>query len=271
MNFTRLMAEIEALSDLHNVETRVIGRSVLGRPIYAFHVGSRCTRSQVIITGAIHAREWITALLVAELVKIYSAQGITRGGIWFVPLCNPDGVQIALDVPGRELWKANARGVDLNVNFDVDWGGGTGNVMTAGAENYIGLTPNSEPEVQALINFTTEVNPKITVAYHSKGEVIYYGFQSLDCRVTRRELARVASLARKIGRFTGYVPEKTKNSTGGYSDWVLMHLGVPALTIEVGSDDYPHPIGRDKLPEILAQNKDVPEVLLAEAVRYSRS
>jgi g-D-glutamyl-meso-diaminopimelate peptidase len=249
MNFKTLIEATSELSTLKNVDTSVIGHSVLGHPIHAFHVGGYCD-NQIIVTAAIHAREWITALLTIELVKIYSCKHF-RGGIYFIPLCNPDGVQIALD--GDEpLWKANACGVDLNVNFDADWGGGAQNVRLPGPENYIGPCPNSEPETQTLIEFTRMVKPKATVAYHSKGELIYF--------VNDRD----TDLANKIGELTGFPPERTQNSTGGYSDWVSRHLGIPALTIEVGTDDYPHPIGVDKLSEILNQNKDVPMVLLSE-------
>jgi len=250
MTFKELTAQIKALSTLENVDTCVIGYSVLGRPINAFHVGSYCD-NQVIISAAIHAREWITALLTVELVKIYSRQELD-GGIWFIPLCNPDGVQIALDTTptGDPLWKANACGVDLNVNFDADWGGGAQNVRIAGPENYIGACPNSEPEVRALIDFTLKVKPKATAAYHSKGELVYYAADISE------------PLAHKIGDITGYTPERTQNSTGGYSDWVSMHLRVPAVTIEVGNDDYAHPIGVDKLEEILEQNREVPRVML---------
>lgn len=258
MTFEKLLSEIESLSSINNMDTSIIGHSVCGRPIYAFHAGTYCG-NQIIITGAIHAREWITSLLVAELAKLYSTTQ-SNAGIYFIPLCNPDGVQIALS--GENLWKANARGVDLNVNFDADWGLGEQNVRVAGPENYIGPYPNSEPEVQALINFTREVKPKITVAYHSKGEVIYYGFEPSCRRTPKRQLARDKALAEKVGKITGYTPGKTKNSTGGYSDWVSMHFGIPAITIEVGNDNYSHPIGADKLPEILEQNKDVPRLLL---------
>ena len=251
MTFTEIWDEVESLSNIKGVETRIIGHSVLGRPIHAFHVGGY-DGSQIIITGAIHAREWITALLVVELARVYGSGGKTffaEGcGIYFVPLVNPDGVEIALGC--KPLWKANARGVDLNVNFDADWGGGAQNVRVAGPENFIGPYPNSEPEVRALIDFTREVEPRATVAYHSKGELVYY------------VNARDRGIAEKIGEVTGYKPMRTVNSTGGYSDWVSLHLGVPALTIEVGSDDLPHPIGKEKLPEILGQNLRVPQVLL---------
>jgi len=244
MTFKDLTAQINSIK---GVDTCVIGHSVLGRPIHAFHVGPY-NDNQIIITGAIHAREWITALLIVELVKVYSRTQLP-GGIWFIPLCNPDGVEIALD-GGEPLWKANACGVDLNVNFDADWGGGAQNVRVAGPENYIGLCPNSEPETKTLIDFTLKVNPKATVAYHSKGELVYYS----------SDISK--PIAEQVGEITGYTPERTQNSTGGYSDWVSMHLCVPALTIEVGNDDYPHPIGVDKLSEIFEQNKEVPSLSL---------
>lgn len=256
MTYRELTATIQALTGLDNVETSIIGHSVLDRPIHAFHVGGY-SAPQIIITGAIHAREWITALLVAELVKIYSGKQDLNGGIYFIPLCNPDGVEIALDKE-QPLWKANVRGVDLNVNFDADWGNGAQNVHEAGPENFIGSNPNSEPEVQALIYFTSRINPQSTIAYHSKGELVYYA-----ARISKK-------LAKKIGKLTGYKPERTKNSTGGYSDWVSMHLGVPALTIEVGNDACDHPIGMDKLPEILEQNRGVPSLLLNIEPQASR-
>jgi len=241
---------LEEIKKLKNIETSIIGHSVCGLPIYAFHIGSH-DENQIIITGAIHAREWITELLITEFIKTYSAAPPKTGGIYFVPLCNPDGVFIAKN--GATLWKANARGVDLNVNFDADWGKGINNKCQPGPESYIGPHPNSEPEVKALIDFTLRVKPKITIAYHSKGEVIYYGFRPNE---------KTTWLAEKIGKLTGYIPEKSEGSVGGYSDWVILHLGIPALTIEVGNDDYAHPITEDKLPEIWEQNKDMPRVLL---------
>ena len=281
------------MSKLDGVDTTTIGHSVLGRPIKAFHVGDY-GENQIIISGAIHAREWITALVVAELLR-QSAGGCffdlletqpsqvctsnirtrkskkqppalfatpLRGGIYFIPLCNPGGVEIALTM--HPLLKANARMVDLNVNFDADWGGGAQNVRVAGSENFIGEYPHSEPEVIALADFTKKIKPSATVAYHSKGEVIYWGFESSreSSLITSQLLARTKRLAKLVGCVTGYKPIKTKNSTGGYSDWVSMRLGVPALTIEVGNDDYEHPIGVDKLPEILEQNREVPNVVL---------
>jgi len=218
---------------------KVIGHSVLGNPIYAF---GNPAEKNIIIMGGIHAREWITTLLIIELMEEYAC----TPGIWWIPLANPDGVEYALT--HEPLWKANIRGVDLNVNFDADWGQGIQNVQKAGSENYIGPYPNSEPETTALIDFTRRINPIATVAYHSKGEVIYYPDDG--------------RLAHAVAKTTGYQPIKTTGSTGGYSDWVHKHLKIPAVTIEVGNDEKSHPITEDDLCEIFEQNKDVPLVTL---------
>jgi len=241
MTFKNLLRNLENLND--GTET-IIGQSVENRPIHAFHVGNK-DDNQIIVTAAIHAREWITSLLATELIKLYREKNLDFG-IWFVPLVNPDGVKIALE--HEPLWKANARGVDLNVNFDAEWGTGAQNVRVAGSENYIGPYPNSEPEVQALIEFTREVNPIATIAFHSKGEVIYYGFRNHE---------RDYKMVKKLSKVTGYEPIRTRNSAGGYSDWVSLHIGVPAFTIEVGDDALPHPVGIDQLGIILEQNKDI--------------
>ena len=50
------------------------------------------------------------------------------------------------------LWKANARGVDINVNFDADWGEGRYNLTYPSSANYIGKDANSEEETRAIVD-----------------------------------------------------------------------------------------------------------------------
>ena len=67
-------------------------------------------------------------------------------------MVNIDGVEIAIN--NKPLYKANANGVDLNVNFDAKWGSGESNLTTINDENYIGKHPFSESETKALRDFT---------------------------------------------------------------------------------------------------------------------
>ena len=149
------------------------------------------------------------------------------------------------------LWKANARGVDLNVNFAARWGKGAKNLRTAGAENYIGERPFSEPETQALKAFTQKIKPAYTVSYHTKGEEIYWRYFQKG-----KALARDKRMAKALSSATGYPLKEAKGSVGGYKDWCISKLKIPAFTIEAGNDEYSHPIGFDKTLLLYEKNKD---------------
>ncbi len=245
-------------------EKQVIGKSLLGRNIYAVKIG--CGRPTGIVQYAIHGREYI----VAKLALLHAALSVHTGSCWLIPLANPDGALLsecgissvtdekrknkllALNKQSADfsLWKANARGVDLNVNFAANWGKGAKNVRTAGAENYIGARPFSEPETLAFRNFTLKIKPDYTVSYHTKGEEIYWYFGQ-----STRTCPRDRTLAQVLSRATGYPLCEAKGSAGGYKDWCIQRLGIPSFTIEAGADTLTHPIGEEGLENILTKNE----------------
>ncbi len=276
--FQEVENQILSLSNLDNVDFFTVGYSLLGKRIYGAHIGNY-EGNQILLEGAIHAREWVTAPLLVEMVK-YLQNTPINGGIYFIPMTNPDGVKLvldgAVDLPCEQLreylinvnngsedfsqWKADANAVDLNVNFDALWGGGIQNVFCPAPGNFVGYYPNSEREVRELINFTNKNQFRGTLSYHTKGEVIYYGFETL----TPAQISRDLYIAEKLSAVNGYEIIKTENSTGGYSDWVSLNLQVPAFTIEVGNPLIPHPIGEEYLSEIFEKNKDIPLTFLNE-------
>ena len=65
-----------------------------------------------------------------------------------------------------------------------------------------------------------------------------------------------------IARYTGYKIVDAKGSAGGYKDWCVQKLKIPAFTIEVGNDRYAHPFPYTLYPNILQQNIDLPRRLL---------
>lgn len=204
----------------------VIGYTPQGRNIYAFHVGSDFGK-QFIAVYAVHAREFITARLAIKHIR----EGV-KGGGWIIPLLNPDGVAIC--ERKDPMWKANARGVDLNCNFDADWGTGRLNTRTRGSENCIGDYPLSECESAALVRFTLRVKPFVTLSFHTKGGEIYWEFNGGGDE-------RGAQI---IAEHTGYKVKKIVGSAGGYKDWCIQKLGIPAYTVECGDDSLSHPIQR---------------------------
>lgn len=220
-----IFEEVKNFYKNYNGKKCVIGYSFHGKEIFAFHIGE-LTGRQFISTYAIHGREWITARLALKHIKT----DIKRGGGWVIPLVNPDGATISQTK--RSLWKANARGVDLNCNFDADWGNGRLNTRKRGGENCIGDYPFSETETAALRDFTLKVRPFVTLSFHTKGEEIYWEYSgSGDVRG-----AEILSSA------TGYVHKVIFGSSGGYKDWCIQKLGIPAYTIECGNDILEHPI-----------------------------
>ena len=95
MTYSELINEINNCKSLPNVDNFLIGKSLFGEDVVAFHIGNYSGK-QILIDGAIHAREYITSLLIVELIKYYSNQEID-GGVYFIPLVNPDGVRLVLD------------------------------------------------------------------------------------------------------------------------------------------------------------------------------
>ncbi len=240
----------------------IIGKSQFGRELYAVKIGEGSPVG--LAQYAMHGREWITA----ELAFYHYRRGVAKGSVWLLPLMNPDGALlsqvglesapmsarnslIALQKGDKDfsLWKANGRGVDLNVNFPARWGKGVKNVCEAGSENYIGAYPFSETETRALKKFTQKINPDYTVSYHTKGEEIYwYFYQSLHTCPRHKGLAQVLS------RSTGYPLAHAKGSAGGYKDWCIQSLKIPAFTVEVGRDELPHPLGEETIEDIVRKN-----------------
>lgn len=156
------------------------------------------------------------------------------------------------------LWKANIKGVDLNVNFDAKWGTGSQNVFKPASENFVGPHPNSEPETKALAEFVKVLKPNMTISYHSKGEVIFYDFHQKGKQKKRDKL-----FANVISKTTGYKIQKSWRSAGGFKDFCIEKLKIPSLTIEVGKNSLCHPITKKHLFHIYTQNQNVIEKSLA--------
>ena len=180
-----------------------------GRKVYDIVVGDKQGENQIMVFGAIHAREYITSQLVMRQLCDYIDAVNGYGGeyegtpltellsgvtVHFIPMSNPDGVtisQLGLDGLNNEIvksnvmnmgasdyeqWKANANGVDLNRNFDAGWDEFAGSPSPS-SERYKGTAPGSEPEAAAMIKLTEDYALKRTISYHTCGAVIYWYYK----------------------------------------------------------------------------------------------
>ena len=146
-------------------------------------------------------------------------------------------------------WQANARGVDLNHNYDARWGEYKAveaeRGIVAGATLYSGVSPESEPETQAICALLRyDASVRTVLSLHTQGEVIYYGRHAGE-RESGGESAPVGarSIGRTLSRMTGYALEETEGTAayGGLVDWYVREFGRPGYTLECGRGENPLP------------------------------
>ena len=256
---------------------RSIGKSVAGRDIYVAVLGNPNAQKQVVVSAAIHAREYMTAMLTMKQLEFYLSHysAGTYNGVpyavlfenvcfYIVPMTNPDGVMLAqeglssLPADLREVvqsiyanenggyesidlylshWKANARGVDLNRNYDALWEEYDKASRPQSAQ-YKGPSPASEPETQAMIGLIESLsNPVCTLCIHSQGEVLYWNCGQSDTERTLR-------FTQEIAERTGYYIVPTKNNDASLSDWCELKKNMISVTVETGNEPCPLPIGQ---------------------------
>lgn len=264
-----------ALRELARENRRVrlfrAGRSALGREIPAIGIGN--LKNAVLFVGGTHAQEWLTSSLLVRFAEEFAAAYASGGelaeislssvmagrGLVIVPLLNPDGVEIALHGSAsagklrglveeiqkkhpNQRWQANARGVDLNHNFDAGWKKLRAMEIAAGITGpsptrYGGPYPHSEPETLSLVHLTAAFDPRRLYSFHSQGEEIFWEYQ--DIPVPQGKL-----IAQTLSALSGYrlVQNGGLASHGGLKDWYIETFRRPGFTIEIGKGENPLPI-----------------------------
>ena len=140
-------------------------------------------------------------------------------------------------------WKANIRGVDLNLQYPAGWENAKAikfaqGVTSPAPADYVGSAPLTAPESRAMYDYTLALDPSLTLSYHSQGRVIYWRF--LDY-----EPANSRAIAELFASVSGYAVEETPYASGfaGYKDWFIQDYDRPGYTIEVGEGVNPLPLG----------------------------
>jgi|KBSMisStaDraftv2_1062788.scaffolds.fasta_scaffold736502_2 hypothetical protein len=126
---------------------RVIGHSVQGRPIVAWHLGEP-GKKKVVLISLMHGNEPAPRRILTDLRDGAPVHGLN---LWVVPVYNPDGL--------AHHTRKNAHGVDPNRNYPFKWARLTGNY-------YSGPKPRSEPETRAMMRFLSKVKPAYVLSFH---------------------------------------------------------------------------------------------------------
>ena len=229
--------------------------------------------------GGIHGREYIGAYLVCCQLEHVLELGVPEDvRFHFIPMTNPDGVEISrtrtlgeaqLGIYRQQLaagltelsepeyaaqWKANAAGVDLNRNFDAGWAQIDGGAAPA-SEGFKGAAPEDQPESRALAEYTRSVMPDATLSYHSSGSLIYADYAGAPAEVN----AASRSLGAALGAAAGYPLAETESlDEGGFKDWAASALGIPSVTVELGYGEDPQRLGACAV--VRQRNEEAPYV-----------
>ena len=144
----------ELIRDFPFFRRERLGFSVYGRPIDALILGRGERR--VMYSAAHHANEWITTPVLlkfagevgnalragSSIQDVPASDLLDAATIYLVPMVNPDGVDLVTgaippgsreyesaqnlasfypEIPFPDGWKANLRGVDLNLQYPAGW------------------------------------------------------------------------------------------------------------------------------------------------------
>lgn len=195
------------------IGTRILGHSVSGRPIRAWHLG-QSGKKKVVIISTMHGNERATRRILTALRDGRPIRGLD---VWVVPVYNPDGL--------RANTRRNANGVDLNRNYPYGWIDLDGNYES-------GPGPSSEPETKAMMAFLKEFRPWRVVSFHQPLNGV-----DVDTKSPRfaRRLARALRLPRVNLNCGGLCH-------GTMTGWFNHAFSGTAITAE-----YPARVGRHRL------------------------
>ncbi|MDR0855519.1 MAG: hypothetical protein LBN25_04030, partial [Christensenellaceae bacterium] len=231
-NYEEFISSVEAIE---GVEIQNFAQTENGLVIPLLKKGKG--QVKILVVAAVHAREYITTPLVLELLKEYNPSKNVRFDV--VPMLNIDGVFMSLNDESERLRKSNARGADLNCNFNALWGEGKGNrfgyasLSGDDGSGRMGACPESEAEAESVGRRIRLYDYSLVVAYHSKGEEVYYGFGADT---------RYKEYAERYADYLGYTLKTTPYSAGGLKDYFTLRTGRLGLTVEVGNNGLEHPI-----------------------------
>ncbi|MBE6625161.1 MAG: peptidase M14 [Ruminococcaceae bacterium] len=271
LDYSQMMTALNELTkDKSYIKMSYIGNSILYRPIPVLTIGEQSAKKSVLYVATHHATESICTLLLlkflSEFISLHEkgqkACGINlkfmldARKIHIVPMLNPDGVEYRLHgieeqnpLYSRVMkysngdfskWSSNARGVDLNHNYDAGFYEykmiEKEQKITQGPTKYSGESPESEPEVSALASFVRYNIEELcgVLTLHSQGEEIYY--KSAGMCPQKSEF-----VSKQIAKMTSYKLSSTQGtaSYGGLTDWLVQKYNLPSFTLECGLGENP--------------------------------
>jgi hypothetical protein len=233
-----------------------------------------------VVMGVHHAREWPSAEVNMEfahdLVRNYGRSTrwtrlLDRARVFVIPVVNVDGFIVsrgdltaddplfddvypanngankrkncAANTPVEEDQACTGRsGVDLNRNYGAMWGGNGASSLFP-LDDYRGPAPFSEPEAQAVHEFSQRLQITNFQTIHNVAALVLRppGFRAQGLAPDEE---RLKLLGDRMGAATGYSSEygyQLYEVTGATEDWNYVAQGAFGYTIELGGNGFQGP------------------------------
>ncbi len=217
----------------------IIGESVQGNPISAYHYGTGDT--ELLFIGGMHGGySWNTVLVAYQIMDYLDANPSVIPNnvkVTVIPVVNPDGLQKVVGSVGRFTsanvptdqnatiaGRFNANNVDINRNFDCEWqasGVWQDKSVSGGSAAF------SEPESQAIKQYVDANRPAAVVVYYSAVGGVF----ASNCR--QGILAETLSLTNLYAEASGYRAYETFDFyaiTGDAVNWLAKN-NIPAISV----------------------------------------
>ncbi len=246
------------------LNVQVIGRSALGRGIFALNLGNN--KNSVVYVGTVHGCEWITGLILflfterlchsLKYTRLLCSVDIKKAfgqlGVTIIPCLNPDGAEISVHgIRGAKSmgsfvssftdsdclsWRANALGVDINRNFRP-----LKETVTGEKEKYIpspslypGEYPESEAETKTFTRLCRMTGFRQCLSLHTGDEEISFIH-------TENEPSQISMMAKILACSCNYSLNERERGPSPYGlrDWFAKEFGHPAFEIGAGKNEKP--------------------------------
>ncbi|XP_062503246.1 carboxypeptidase O-like isoform X2 [Corticium candelabrum] len=209
-NVSSVYQFIKRFSSLYATYVRLDDRqtSLKGHPLYLMRLTNfsvpEARKIKVLFSYGEHPREFFPVesmrFFLLDVMNSLSGFGMAKKKIVFMlnnvdlfvlPLVNPDG-RLYIEKTFNYCWRGTSRGVDLNRNFDWEFGG-PGSSDSQTDEEYRGLYPFSEPEARFLADVANRFTFDVFVSFHSGVRQIFIPFSDSKSKMSARHHYNEAS------------------------------------------------------------------------------
>lgn len=295
-SYSEMVDDLEQLADKGEGKFtyRAVGESLDGRKIYAAVLGNPSAEKQIIVSAGIHAREYMTPMLVMKQLEyyLYNYDTGAYGGMTFaemfdkyvfcvLPMCNPDGITLVQSgIDGLRSEELRQGVLDIYEHDKKT----TSDFASLTLSEYLQYWKTNAAGVDLNRNFDTPAweNNKVKVpcAIEYRGEeplsepetkamadyvstlsnpvcslAVHSRGEIIYFNCGQPDNSAELALAQLVKGVTGYSIKYESRGVAAFDDWCILKKNIPSVTVETGISVCPLPI--EEFEKIWNDNRDL--------------